>query len=233
MEQALGQAEETRRAAEALGHPYTRAYAAGRTALIHHVRRDVDAARAAAEAALDLGTAHGFELICAQASVLRGWALAMQGETGEGLALMAEGQAAWEKAGAVILRPLHLALLAEGLARADRLEEALAQLADARATAERTGERWWEAELHRLTGELSFRRTRRPSEAVQWLEQAVLLARRQGARSLELRAAVGLSRHSRGAQRARWTKALRATYAQFTEGRDSGDLREARTQLRR
>ena len=233
MDQALGYAEEMCRAADALGHPYTRAYAAGRSAMIHHVRRDVTATRAAAEAALDLGTAHGFELVRAQAFLLRGWALAMQGETGEGLALMTEGQAAWGKTGALLLRPFHLAVLSEGLAHANRVEDALLLLADARAAAERTRERWWEAELYRLTGELSLRGGRQPSVAARWFQGAVEVARCQGARSLELRTSVSLCRLSPSPESSRWTEALAATYEQFTEGFASADLRQARAQLGR
>jgi DNA-binding winged helix-turn-helix (wHTH) protein len=232
VDQALERVRDMCAAAEALGQPYSLAYATGRAAWFHHLRRDPEATRAAAEIALGHATANGFELIRAQATLLRGWAITMQGDPVEGIALMREGEAAWESAGAVLVRPLHLALLAEGVARAGSVEEGLGLLAEARAVAERTGERWWEAELYRLTGELSLRGGRQRAEAERGFRHAIEVARQQGARSLELRAAVSLCRlpGRRGSSKPP-DEALAAAYAQFTEGLESADLRDARALL--
>jgi len=230
VDQAVRHVEEMGRSAETLRHPYTLAYAAVRTAWLHHVRRDVEATGRAADVAFGHAVAHGFELVRAQAALLRGWALVASGDHAGGLALMREGQAVWESAEAVLVQPLHLALLAEGHGLAGQPEEALSLLADARAAVDRTGERWWEAELYRLTGEVALRGGRLAAEGERAFRRAIEIARGQGARSLELRAAVSLCR-VRGRRGRPPDEALASAYAQFSEGLESPELREARALL--
>lgn len=92
----------------------------------------------------------------AAGTIVRGWALAMQGQGDEGISQMQQGLAAFRATGAEFLQPYYLALLAEGYGRVGQTEEGLRLLAEALATAHHTGERFWEAELHRLQGELSL-----------------------------------------------------------------------------
>ena len=132
--------------------------------------------------------------------------------------------------------PSHLALLADACGRADRPEAGLAALEEALATVAETGEHSYEAELHRLKGELLAQIARRGgtqrggSEARDCVRRAVDLAHRQGARSLELRAALSLARLDGTRRRdAGARRRLREVYASFTEGFDSPDLRAARS----
>jgi predicted ATPase len=147
----------------------------------------------------------------------------------------------------------HLALLVESLKAGDQIEGGLAVAAEALALVETTGERFYEAELHRLCGELLRRqgagegrpcpaepaaaRPRDPdrrglAEAEACFRRALDVARRQGAKSLELRAALSLARllRDRG-ERAEARRLLAATFGWFTEGWDTPDLQEARALL--
>jgi predicted ATPase len=106
-------------------------------------------------------------------------------------------------------------------------------VAEALAAAQATGERWGEAELYRLRGSLLLRQTGTPQAEVEtWLQRALDVARRQEAKSLELRAAMSLSRLWR--QQGKRTEAhdlLAEVYAWFTEGFDTADLQEAKALL--
>lgn len=143
---------------------------------------------------------------------MQGWALAEQGHAEAGMAHMRQGLAALLATGAELRHPYYLALLAEGCRQTGRTEEGLTLLAKALAGAHTHGDCWWEAELHRLQGELLLQsRVRGPecevllpdpglqtldSEVEQCFHQALTIARRQQAKSLELRAAVSLARPS-------------------------------------
>jgi predicted ATPase len=111
------------------------------------------------------------------------------------MAQMRQGLAAWRATGAEVLQPYFLALLAEAEAQAGQAAAGLRVLAHALTAVAKTGERWYEAELHRLQGELLLRQTR-PNEphAESCFHEALDVARRQQAKSLELRAAMSLSR---------------------------------------
>jgi predicted ATPase len=149
---------------------------------------------------------------------------------------MRDGLAAWHATGAGAHRSYQLAVLAEALGRAGQAEEALAALGEARALADGNGERYWEAELHRLRGEVLLARAEAGpaarAEAEACFRQALEVAGRQQAKSLELRAALSLARLSQGQGRGAEARPLLAeTYGWFTEGFDTPDLREARELL--
>jgi predicted ATPase len=166
---------------------------------------------------------HGFPFWLAGGTVLRGWGL-----TGpEGVAQLRQGLADWEATKALTHRPYHLGLLAEALGREAQFKEALGAVAEALAVTERTGERFYEAELHRLRGELLLRRGAAGGEAEVCFRQALAVAARQGARSLELRAALSLARLLGRPGR----PTLAEAYGRFTEGWDTPDLQEAKALL--
>ena len=170
-----------------------------------------------------------FRLWLAQSHIVRGWALARQGHE-DGVAELREGVQAWRATGAVLARPTHLALLAESCGRAGRPEEGLALAAEALDTVERTGERWGEAEVHRIRGELLEMSGGEGGEAC--FRRAMEVAGRQGAKSLELRAATSVARLWRGQGRDREARqVLDGVHRWFSEGFDTPDLREARTLL--
>ena len=135
--------------------------------------------------------------------------------------------------GAELIRPYYLALLAEACAKGGQAEEGLSVLAEALATVHKTGERFYEAELYRLKGELLLAQsTHQTTEAETCFHQALDIARHQQAKSLELRAAMSLSRlWQRQGKRAAARQLLAEIYGWFTEGFDTADLQEAKVLL--
>ena len=151
----------------------------------------------------------------------------------EGIAQMRQGLAAWRATGAQVLRPYGLALLAEASAQVGQIEKGLTLLAEAMTVANDTGERRWDAELHRLKGELLLAHTRESDlEAESCFGQALDIARRQEAKSWELRAAMSLSRlWQRQGKSVAARQLLTPIYGWFTEGFDTADLQEAKALL--
>jgi predicted ATPase len=144
-----------------------------------------------AEAAIALSTEQGFPQWAAWGMSLHGWALAMQGQEEAGIAQVRQGTAAWRATGAALNIPYYCTLLAEVLAHLDHLTDSLQALAEAHTLMEQHEERYWEAEIHRLRGVLLLRQPgTTPAEAEAWLQRALGVARRQEAKSLELRAAI-------------------------------------------
>jgi len=143
---------------------------------------------------------------------------------------MQQGLAAWRATGAETLRPYFLALLAEASTKVGQCEAGLTLLAEALAVINDTGECRWEAELYRLKGELLLARaTGQDTEAETCFRQALEIARRQQAKSLELRAAMSLARLWQGqGKHAEARELLAPIYNWFTEGFDTADLREAK-----
>ena len=176
-----------------------------------------------------LASEKGFPQFVALGMIMRGWALAVQGQGEEGIAQLHQGLAAFRAAGAEISRSRDLALLAEAYGKVGQTEVGLTVLAEALAVVDKTGERYWEAELHRLKGELLLvLSTDNTTEAEACFHQALDIARRQEAKSLELRVATSLSRLWQQGKRAEACALLAPIYGWFTEGFDTADLREAK-----
>jgi predicted ATPase len=165
--------------------------------------------------------------------ILQGWADAQRGEATTGIARIRDGLAADEATSARLQVPLYSVLLADALALAGKIEEGLATLDDALATAAVSGVRGWDAEIHRLRGELTARLPHPdPAKAEQSFRTAVAIAREQGTRGYELRAAVSLARLWREQGRREEARDLLApVYGWFTEGFDTADLKEAKALL--
>jgi predicted ATPase len=143
------------------------------------------------------------------------------------------GIAAWRATGAELAQPHWLALFAETCGRVDRVGEGLAALTEALERADRHGERYYEAELHRLHGELLLRQPNAADDLAEaCFHRALDIARRQQAKSPELRAGVSLSRlWRRQGQLDRARASLAELHRWFTEGFDTRDLQEARALL--
>jgi predicted ATPase len=155
----------------------------------------------------------------------------VQGQ-GEGIAQLHQGLAAFRAAGAEISRSRDLGLLAEAYGEAGQTEEGLTVLAEALAVVDKTGERYWEAELHRLKGELLRRRASPMEEVEACFQRSLTVAQHQHAKSLELRAAVSLARlWQHQSKRAAACELLAPIYSWFTEGFDTADLQEVKALL--
>jgi predicted ATPase len=231
--QALARLHNTLELAHALSHPYSLAWARSRAAFVFQFCRDVPAVHEQAEAAVALSTEQGFTQWAAWGTSLCGWVLAMQGPGEAGMAQVRQGIAGWRATGAALSVPYLCTLLADVADRLGHPGDGLQALAEAYTLVEQHEERWWEAEIARLRGVLLLRQPGTPqAEAEAWLRQALDVARRQQAKSLELRAAMGLSRLWQQQGKQAEARALLAPiYGWFSEGFDTADLREAQALL--
>ena len=232
-EQAMASMQEALALAQQLAHPMSLTLALYWAAMLHHLRREAPLTQARTEAAMTIATDQGFPQELARATPLRGWALATSGHGEEGRAQIHLGLATYQATGTTGDRPYHLALLAEVSAQVGQTTEGLEVLAEALATLTRSRVRWWEAELYRLRGAVLLQGTVvQPGEAEACFHQALAVARRQQAKSLELRAAMSLSRlWMRQGKRGAARELLAPIYGWFTEGFDTADLQEAKVLL--
>jgi predicted ATPase len=232
-EQALQRLQAALTLARELSNPPSLAAALVFASFLHQVRRERQLAQERAEAAMALALEQGLPHWVAYGTIMRGWALAMQGQWEEGIAQIQQGLVAQQAVGAAIARPLFLALLTEAHAAAGQAEAGLGVLADALAQVDRTGERYYEAEVYRLKGELLLRQAVPDApQAESCFQQALAVARRQQAKSWELRAVMSLSRlWQQQDKRAEAREFLAPIYGWFTEGFDTPDLQEARALL--
>jgi predicted ATPase len=219
--------------AQQLAHPLSLTMALRWAAVLHHLRREAPLTQARAEASMTMATDQEFPQHVAVAMPLRGWALAASGHGEEGMAQIRQGLAAYQTTGASRVRPYQLALLAEASTQVGQTTEGLAALAEALALLDTSGVRWWEAELHRLRGALLLQHEgAQPGEAEACFQQALIIARRQQAKSLELRAATSLARlWQQQGKHAAARELLAPLYGWFTEGFETADLQDAKALL--
>jgi predicted ATPase len=231
-ERALNEARDMLALAQELAHPFTRVCALYFAAFLHQLRREAEAVKERTEPLLRIAREQGFALYVTWGTVLRGWALAEQGEIDKGIAQMRQGLATWRAMGAALPLPHFLSSLAQAYGRAGKVEEGLGTLSEALGLVEESGERCWEAELYRLMGDLLLLGRKGAAEAEACFHNALAVARRQGARSWELRAAVSLGRlWKEQAKREEARSLVQDVYGWFTEGSDTVDLKEAQTLL--
>jgi len=187
-EQASRQSEEAVTRARALGHPFSEAHALLYAARLHQFRGDWRTTRDHAEAAAVLAREQGFVQLQAWAAVTGGWALAEAGDVAEGLARTRDGVAAIRALGSEDFKTYFLCLLAETLAKGGETEAAFDVITDALGAVERSGERFYAAELHRQKGELLLRAGHEFAGAARCFGTASEIARQQRAWALERRA---------------------------------------------
>ena len=263
---ALVRSQESLALAQELAHPHSLAYAWAFAALFYQLRGEPLMVQLQAERAFDLATEQGFPIWRSMGEILRGWSIGLQGRTQEGIALLQQGIATWRAIGAEVSLPYYFSLLAEVYGRNRDFQRGINVLDEALSLVSRTDDRWWEAELYRLKGELVLqvqglegkvpgkeedhkakdkRQKSTPlssllltpsiqmeKEAEICFQEALSAARRQQAKSLELRAATSLARLWK--QQHRETEArqlLSEMCSWFTEGFDTPTLREAKALL--
>jgi predicted ATPase len=227
-DQALQRCQEGIALARELAHTTSLVFALIFDAMVHQHRRESQHTRQQAQTAVALATEQELAQWLVWGTALRGWALVEQGESEEGIAQLRQSIAGWRAIAAGALTPYFLALLADAHARIGQAADALATLAEALAITEQTHEGYMEAELYRLKGELLVD----PTAAEACLCQAIEIARRQKAKSFELRAVTSLGRlyHKQG-RHIEGRQMLAEVYGWFTEGFDTPDLKEARALL--
>jgi len=240
--------------ARRLSHPFSLSFALYFATVVYQYLQEAQATQEHAEALMALSTEQGFAQRLAQGRILLGWALVEQGRAAAGIAQMRQSMAAYGATGADLGRSSYLALLAEAYGKEGQAAEGLAMLSEALAIADQHGNRFNEAELYRLKGELLLRQLAEtghwrmapaeplPVPAVEHpgltdaeacFQQAIAIARHQQAKSLELRAAMSLSRlWLQQSKRGKAHDLLAPIYAWFTEGFETADVQSAQALMR-
>jgi predicted ATPase len=230
-DQALARSHAMLTDAQELRHAFRLARARYTMATLHKLQGKADATQEWAEAALAIMTEQGFGQNLSSATFTRGWALAAQGRHEEGIAQMHQGLAARRAIGAGVTLAEYSARLGEAYGRIGQVEEGLRLLDEALALVDKDS--WYEAELHRIKGELLLRQAVPDApQAEACFQQALAVARRQQAKSWELRAGMSLARlWQQQGKRAEARRLLAEIYGWFTEGFDTADLQEAKALL--
>jgi predicted ATPase len=232
-DQALARGQEAVALAQQIAHPFSLSFVLSWAAMFHQFRREERWTQERAEAAITLATTQDFPFWMAFGSILRGWALARQGQAQEGIEQMHQGLRAFRATGAEVLRPYCLALLADAHSVIGQPEAGLMVLTEALTLAETTGERLYESELYRLKGELLLQQnSANHVEAETCFQHSISIAQSQQAKSLELRSATSLARlWQQQGKRQEAHDLLAPVYHWFTEGFDTADLQEAQALL--
>ncbi|PON19822.1 hypothetical protein C2W62_00595 [Candidatus Entotheonella serta] len=232
-DQALLRVDTMIELAEEALHPFSLAFARCAAAVLHQCRQEAEGTQQHAEIAIELSAQEGFPLWHAMGTVLKGWALTRRSRVQEGIGQIRNGLKRWRHTGAVNVTPYFLALLADAYREAGQVQDGLTALDEARQVIQETGERWWEAEAYRLTGEmLLIQSADHADQAEHLFRQAIEVAHELGAKLCELRAAISLSQLlDRKGQTATAIDQLRDVYNWFTDGFDTLELQAARHQL--
>jgi class 3 adenylate cyclase/predicted ATPase len=233
-DQALQMSRDALLLAQELHHPFSTGWALIAATWLRQYRREDATVREQAKAAIKLGTEHGFPLWSAWAGVLLGWAIANEGSEVQAINQIRDSMSAMRTAMAAELAGTHfLGLLAEVYGKAGEHENGLEAVAEALVEVKRTGERFYQAELIRVEGELRLMREKPEFEASEdCFRRAILIARNQGAKSWEVRATTSLARLLAKRDRRVEARAMLAEiYGWFTEGFDTADLKDAKALL--
>jgi adenylate cyclase len=230
-DQARRKAEESVALARALSSLLSLAFCENFAAQLYQNLRTPEKTKEHAQACIAICDEHAIQLERAWVEVWYGWAVAELGEIEIGLSHMRSALDTQLSIGAQVARPHSLAILVEALWHAGRTEEALQAVEEGLAVSSRNGERYYDAELWRLKGEL-LKMPNETAEAECCFLKAIEIARQQAAKSLELRASTSLARlWQKHGKRNEARQMLSDTYNWFTEGFDTADLREAASLL--
>jgi DNA-binding winged helix-turn-helix (wHTH) protein/predicted ATPase len=242
MQEALAFARE-------LSHPSSWVFAAHFASQLHQFRGEPLLAHERATEVLSLADEYGLELWLAFGSVDLGWAEVELGQIEEGIKHLRHGLAGYQATGGKVWRPHFLGVLAMALSKAGATEEAIRVVQEALTLGERTGESYAAPELYRLKGELMMRaadqkplraqgnrkRNESAAEGTAAAEacfaEGLKIARKQGAKSWELRLLTSRDSSRQGNRRGETRPELAEIYSWFTEGHETADLKRAATLL--
>jgi predicted ATPase len=253
-DQAQKRIDEALTLAEELSHPFSLAFALNFSAALNQRLHNIQAVQGQIEALMMLSREQGFSYWSAWGTIRQGWVLTEQGQVEEGITQGHQGLAAMQATGAALNRSYGLVWLAEAYGKMGQFEEGLSVLAEAFTVVDKTGDRTFEAELYRLKGELTLQQQFKvqssefkvpspqyltPStqveveqEAEECFHKAIEIARKQQAKSLELRAVMSLVRLWQQQYKQHEARNMLAEiYGWFIEGLDTKDLQEAKALL--
>ncbi len=231
--QALERGNEALTSAQALSLPLSLVFAEFFVVVLRQYRREAGEAQEPTESLIALCAEHEFPDWFAMATGLRGLAMAKEGHKEEGIAQIQEGLAAYRATGAELYRPYFLCLLAEACMETGRFDDGLRALTEALNAADEHENRHYEAEIHRLKGAVLLKQDdSNAAEAQYCFERAIEIARKQSAKSWELRATMSLARLlAKQGRREEARTMLAEIYGWFTEGFDTADLKDAKALL--
>jgi len=229
-DQALQEIQKTLSLGRKLSHPYSLAYALLWCAKVHKLRGEKEVVQEMTEEAMVLATEQGFPRWLTLGTILRGWLSVEHGSMEQGIEQLRQALLTAASIGDL---QSSIAFVGEAYGKAGQPEGGLGVVAEALGSARKTGLRYYEAELHRIQGELLLKRTDTDEEEAEGcFQEALQVARSQGAKSLELRAAMSSSRlWQKQGKRDKARQLLAGIYDWFTEGFDTADLREAKALL--
>ena len=252
-DRARQRSEETLRYAQDFAHPISQAYALNECALFYQLVHNTSVVQRLAEELLAFSQQHKFSFWELAAVSLQAWLLTEQGQPATSIAQLRQGSSVRKATGTALRLPYYQGCLAEAYGKNNQPEEGITLVERALAVIASTGERWWEAEIYRLKGELTLQKGTRdsglgtsspspqapslkpqdPREVAQEAEgfflKAIDIARTQSAKSLELRATMSLVRlRQQQGKKKKAREMLAAIYGWFTEGFDTKDLQEAK-----
>jgi DNA-binding winged helix-turn-helix (wHTH) protein/predicted ATPase len=223
--------------ADGLDHPLSVAMAYNFAAIFYQLLRDPAVVQELEDVRLEYSQRHDFDLFLIMGEIYRGWLLAEGGRGGEGMELIQHGLAVYQMVGAELGRPTFLGIFADVCLRLGRRDDARTAIAAAFELGERTGLRYWDAELHRLRGTIALADATGGAdggagEAERCFREALAIAARQEARFLALRAATDLARLWRDQGKRGEAKTLLSEHlAALTEGHEAADVHDARALL--
>jgi class 3 adenylate cyclase/predicted ATPase len=232
-EAALADTDHALRDARELGQVATLLFALLHAPLTYFFCGDYVMGNALADQLLALGDEKGIPLWKASGAINEGCALALTGKAAEAVQKITSATTAYRSTGTTLWASWPLSLLAMAYAELGRFDDAWRCIDEAMTTVETAKERFWEAEVNRIAGEIALKSPERDTaKAEAYFERALAIARAQQAKSWELRAATSMARLWRA--RGKWEQArnlLAPVYGWFTEGFDTLDLKEAKTLL--
>jgi predicted ATPase len=219
--------------AREIGHDTTLMLALFNAGYIHRLCGDYAAANADVDELIGSADERGASYWKAIGTALRGWFFAMSGKASDAVRAITTGINSLRSARATLYEPLHLQYLAMAYAELGQPDDARRCISDAIHKVEMSKEKWCEAEVHRIAGEIALKSPQPDaSKAEKHFERSLAVARLQQAKFWELRAAMSLARlwHDQG-KRDEARDLLAPVYGWFTEGFDTLDLKEAKALL--
>lgn len=216
-----------------LNHPLSKAHALVWLSALHQLCREAPATQGHSKDAIAFSGEYKFALYSSIGTIWGGWALAHRDQPEEGIEQIRQGLAAYQSTGANLARPWFLSLLSSAYGIANQYEAALSTLDKAIARVDAGREKFCESELYRLKGDLILQaHAAETSQAEAAFQRALDVARSQRAKSLELRAAMSMSRlWQQQGKRTQARDLLASIHAWFTEGFMTVDLMEAKLLL--
>jgi predicted ATPase len=225
-EQALNEARET-------GHAGILMHAMSQISLIQVTSGNYTIAQAQSDELIALAEEKSSAISKALGMLRRAGVLALTGKASDAVRIFTSVIPVWRSMGSRLYSPVYLALLARACGELGQFDEAWSYIGEAITTVETTKETWYEADVHRIAGEIALMSPERDAtKAEGYFERALAIARRQQAKSWELRAAMSMARLWRDqGKRDEARELLAPVYGWFTEGFDTMDIKEVKALL--